>query len=46
MLLQVMGLACLFLTKFGWYGWLNDFGIAMLVGSLLFSVVSLISYGL
>jgi len=46
MLLQVVGLVFLFLSKFGWATWFDEVGIAMMVVSLLFSIVSLISYGL
>ena len=46
MLLQVMGLVFLFMSKFSWCTWFDELGIAMMIASLPFSIVSLISYGL
>lgn len=46
MLLQVMGLVSLFLVQFGLPGAFGLAGIAMLVASLFFAVLSLVTYGL
>ncbi len=46
MFLQVVGLAFLFLAKFGLADYLDTIGISVLVTSLGFAVLSLLTYGL